>query len=148
MIQNKKGKRIGVFICHCGKNIAGGVDIDALLEYSKGLQDVIFVTDNKFSCSEEGQVAIQNAIKENNLNRFIVAACSPSLHLVTFQRCGKNLGIDPAFVDLIDIRKWTMFGSSSKVDREQALDNSKSLIEQAVKKNALKADNSQGYHTD
>ena len=138
MIQNKKGKRIGVFICHCGKNIAGGVDIDALLEYSKGLQDVVFVTDNKFSCSEEGQVAIQNAIKENNLNRFIVAACSPSLHLVTFQRCGKNLGIDPAFVDLIDIRKWTMYGSSSKVDREQALDNSKSLIEQAVKRMRLK----------
>jgi len=138
MAQDKKEKRIGVFICHCGKNIAGGVDIDALLKYSKRLQNIVFVADNKFSCSEKGQVAIQNAIKENNLTRFIVVACSPSLHLATFQRCGKNLGIDPAFVDLIDIRKWTMFGSSSKVDREQALDNSKSLIEQAVRRMRLK----------
>ena len=133
MIQNKKGKRIGVFICHCGKNIAGGVDIEVLVENSRRLEGVVFVTDNKFSCSEEGQIAIQNAIKDNDLDRIVVAACDPGLHLLTFQRCGKFLGIDPAFIDLIDIRKWTMFGSPGKVDKEQALDNSKRLIEQAVK---------------
>jgi len=138
MAQDKKEKRIGVFICHCGKNIAGGVDIDTLLKYSRKLEGVVFVTDNKFSCSEEGQIAIQNAIKDNDLNRIIVAACDPGLHLLTFQRCAKFLGIDSAFVDLIDIRKWTMFGSPSKVDREQALDNSKSLIEQTVKRMRLK----------
>jgi len=138
MAQDKKEKRIGVFICHCGKNIAGGVDIGTLLKYSRKLEGVVFVTDNKFSCSEEGQIAIQNAIKDNDLKRIIVTACDPSLHLLTFQRCAKFLGMDPAFVDLIDIRKWTMFGSSSKVDSEQALDNSKSLIEQAVKRMRLK----------
>jgi len=138
MAQGKKEKRIGVFICHCGKNIAGGVDIKALLESSGKLEGVVFVTDNKFSCSEEGQIDIQNAIKDNDLNRIVVAACNPGLHLMTFQRCGKNLGIDPAFVDLIDIRKWTMYGSPTKVDPEQALENSKRLIEQAVKRMRLK----------
>ncbi len=138
MARDKKEKRIGVFICHCGKNIAGGVNIEVLLKSSKMLDGIVFVTDNKFSCSEEGQIAIQNAIKDNDLNRIVVAACDPSLHLLTFQRCTKNLGMDSAFVDLIDIRKWTMFGSPSKVDKEQALDNSKRLIEQAVKRMRLK----------
>lgn len=138
MAQNKKEKRIGVFICHCGKNIAGGVDIENLLESSGKFEGVVFATDNKFSCSQEGQIAIQNAIKDNALSRIVVVACDPSLHLMTFQRCGKNLGIDSAFVDLIDIRKWTMYGSPNKVDPEQALENSKRLIEQAVKRMRLK----------
>lgn len=138
MAQDKKGKRIGVFICHCGKNIAGGVDIEALLESSRELEGVVFVTDNKFSCSEEGQIDIQNAVKDNNLDRIVVVACDPGLHLMTFQRCGQKMGIDPAFVDLIDIRKWTMYGSPNKVDSEQALENSKRLIEQAVKRMRLK----------
>jgi heterodisulfide reductase subunit A2 len=138
MSQDKKEKRIGIFICHCGKNIAGGVDIKALLEISKKLEEVVFVTDNKFSCSEEGQIAIQDAIKDNDLNRIIVVACDPSLHLLTFQHCAKIMGIDPAFVDLIDIRKWTMFGSPNKVDVKEALINSQKLIEQAAKRMRLK----------
>lgn len=138
MLQDRKEKRIGIFICHCGKNIAGGVDIKALLETSRKLEGVVFVTDNKFSCSEEGQIAIQDAIKDNDLNRIIVVACDPSLHLLTFQHCGKKMGIDPAFVDLIDIRKWTMFGSPNKVDKKQALVNSQKLIEQAAKRMSLK----------
>ena len=138
MLQDRKEKRIGIFICHCGKNIAGGADINALLETSRKLEGVVFVTDNKFSCSEEGQIAIQDAIKDNDLNRIIVVACDPSLHLLTFQHCGKKMGIDPAFVDLIDIRKWTMFGSPNKVDEKQALINSQKLIEQAAKRMRLK----------
>jgi heterodisulfide reductase subunit A2 len=138
MSQDKKEKRIGIFICHCGKNIAGGVDIKALLEISKKLEEVVFVADNKFSCSEEGQIAIQDAIKDNDLNRIIVVACDPSLHLLTFQHCGKKMGIDPAFVDLIDIRKWTMFGSPNKVDVKEAFINSQKLIEQTAKRMRLK----------
>ncbi len=138
MSQDRKEKRIGIFICHCGKNIAGGVDIKALLETSRKLEGVVFVADNKFSCSEEGQIAIQDAIKDNDLNRIVVVACDRSLHLLTFQHCGKKVGIDPAFVDLIDIRKWTMFGSPNKVDEKQALINSQRLIEQATKRMRLK----------
>jgi len=138
MVREKKEKRIGIFICHCGKNVAGGVDIKALIESSRRLEGVVFVEDNKFSCSEEGQIAVQDAVKNNDLDRIVVVACDPSLHLLTFQRCGQKLGIDPAFVDLIDIRKWTMFGSPNKVDEKQALDNSERLIEKAVKRIRLK----------
>ncbi len=138
MLQNNPEKRIGIFVCHCGKNIAGGVDVQGLVEFSKHLEGVTFATDNKFCCSQEGQIIIQKAIKENNLSRFIVAACSPNLHLGTFQRCGKEVGVEEAFVDLIDIRKWTMSGSPYKVNPQEAFENSKKLISQAVKRMRLK----------
>jgi len=134
----KKENRIGVFICHCGKNIAGGLNIEALVESSKHIQGVAYVVDNKFSCSEDGQTDIQKIIQDQKLDRVIVAACDPSLHLLTFQRCGEKAGIEPQFVDLIDIRKWTMHGSPQKVDPEQALDNSKKLLALAVKRIRLK----------
>jgi len=133
-----KKYRIGVFICHCGKNIAGGLNIEALIDSSKQIQEVSYVADNKFSCSEDGQVDIQKAIQEQKLDRIVVAACSPSLHLMTFQRCGEKAGIEPQFVDLIDIRKWTMHGSPQKIDPEKALEKSKKLIELAVKRMRLK----------
>jgi len=131
-------KRIGVFICHCGKNIAGGLDIGDLTESSRQIKGVSFVAENKFSCSEDGQKDIQKAIRQQKLDRVIVAACSPSLHLMTFQRCGEEAGIEPQFVDLIDIRKWTMHGSPQKTDPEDAFKKSKQLIELAVKRMRLK----------
>jgi len=134
----KKENRIGVFICHCGKNIAGGLNIEALVESSKNIQGVAYVVDNKFSCSEDGQTDIQKIIQDQKLDRVIVAACDPSLHLLTFQRCGEKAVIEPQFVDLIDIRKWTMHGSPQKVDPEQALENSKKLLALAVKRIRLK----------
>jgi len=136
---NPKNKaKIGVFICHCGKNIAGGLDIEALAESTKHIEGVAYVGDNKFSCSEDGQVSIQEAIRDNNLDRVIVAACDPSLHLMTFQRCGEKSGMETQFVDLIDIRKWTMHGSPHKDTPEEALEKSRKLIELAVKRMSLK----------
>jgi len=116
MPDDKREKRIGVVICHCGKNIAGGVDVDALLESTRDIEEVVFVAEHRFSCSEDGQADIQNAIKDHELNRVIIVACDPALHLMTFQRCGEQVGIEPSFVDLIDIRKWTMPGSPERVD--------------------------------
>jgi heterodisulfide reductase subunit A len=135
---SKEEKRVGVFICHCGKNIAGGVDIDALLEHARQLEGVVVAQDNRFFCSEEGQTSIQDAVRQHNLNRIVVAACDPALHLTTFQRCGEQVGVNPAFTELIDIRKWTMPGSPQKVDPEQALENSKKLIARTVKRIRLK----------
>jgi heterodisulfide reductase subunit A len=135
---SKEEKRVGVFICHCGKNIAGGVNIEALLEYARQLEDVVVACDNRFSCSEDGQAGIQDAVKQHYLNRVIVAACEPSLHLATFQRCCEQVGVNPAFTELIDIRKWTMPGSPQKVAPDKALDNSKRLIAQTVKRIRLK----------
>jgi heterodisulfide reductase subunit A len=137
-MRDEQDKRIGVFICHCGKNIAGGVSIEALVEGSRSIRGVVFATDNKFSCSEDGQVDIQKAIQDQKLDRVVVAACSPSLHLLTFQRCAEKVGIEPQFVDLIDIRKWTMHGSPHKVDPRQALEKSQKLVELAVKRMRLK----------
>ncbi len=138
MSDRKEEKRIGVILCHCGKNIAGGVDIESLHKAVEKMEGVVFIAENRFSCSEEGQATIQQLIKENKLNRFIVAACDPTLHLATFQRCGEKAGLNPAFMDLIDIRKWTMHGSPVKVDSKQALENSKELIKRAVKRIRLK----------
>lgn len=134
----KNEKRIGVFICHCGKNIAGGLDIESLVESSKQIRGVVFVIEHKFSCSEDGQNAVQRAIQDQKLDRVVVAACDPALHLMTFQRCGEKAGIEPEFVDLIDIRKWTMHGSPQKIEPQQALEQSKKLIELAVKRIRLK----------
>lgn len=131
-------KRVGVFLCHCGKNIAGGVDIQALFEYAKQLDGVVHVEESRFACSEEGQDYIRKAVKEHNLNRIVVAACDPTLHQATFQRCGESVGVDPAFTELVNNRKWTMPGSPDKVDPEQALENSKKLIERTVKRIRLK----------
>lgn len=137
-MNSKKEKIIGLFICHCGKNIAGGLDIEVLVERAKQIKGVAHVMESKFSCSEDGQVVIQKAIQDRELDRVIVAACDPSLHLMTFQRCGEKTGIEPQFVDLIDIRKWTMHGSPHKVAPEQALEKSIKLIELAVKRMCLK----------
>jgi heterodisulfide reductase subunit A len=134
----KNEKRIGVFICHCGKNIAGGLDIESLVESSRHIQGVVFVIEHKFSCSEDGQNAVQRAIQDQKLDRVVIAACDPALHLMTFQRCGEKTRIEPEFVDLIDIRKWTMHGSPKKIEPQQALEQSKRLIELAVKRIRLK----------
>jgi len=134
----KNEKRIGVFICRCGKNIAGGLDIESLVESSKHIQGVVFAIEPKFSCSEDGQKAVQMAIQDQKLDRVVVAACDPALHLMTFQRCGEKAGIEPEFVDLIDIRKWTMHGSPQKIESQQALEQSEKLIELAVKRIRLK----------
>jgi heterodisulfide reductase subunit A len=130
--------RIGVFICHCGKNIAGGLDIESLVESSKKIQGVVFVIEHKFSCSEDGQEAVQRTIQDQELDRVVIAACDPALHLMTFQRCGERAGIRAEFVDLIDIRKWTMPGNPQKIESQQALERSKRLIELAVKRIRLK----------
>lgn len=135
---SKEEKRVGVFICHCGKNIAGGVDIDALLEHARQLEDVVVAQDNRFSCSEEGQTLIQDSVKKHKLNRVVVVACDPTLHLATFQRCCEKVGVNPAFAELINIRKWTMPSSPQKVDSGQALENSKRLVAQTVKRIRLK----------
>jgi heterodisulfide reductase subunit A len=134
----QKEIKIGIFICHCGKNIAGGLNIEDLMESSKHIQGVTYVVDNKFSCSEDGQTEIQKIIQDQKLDRVIVAACDPSLHLLTFQRCGEKAGIEPQFVDIIDIRKWTIHGSPQKLDPEQALENSRKLLALAVKRMRLK----------
>ena len=78
--------KIGVYVCHCGANIAGTVDVAQVAEYARGLPSVVVAREYKFMCSDPGQDLIKNDIKEMGLNRVVVASCSPRLHEPTFRR--------------------------------------------------------------
>src|SRR4030042_3392249 len=87
--------RIGVFICHCGLNIAGTLDIKELVEYAKTLPDVAYVKENRYTCADPGQEEIRKGIREHKLNRVVVAACSPSMHQPTFRRTISEAALTP-----------------------------------------------------
>jgi heterodisulfide reductase subunit A len=97
--------RIGVFICHCGKNIAGTVNIPELSEAARALPDVQYVGTNLYACSEPGQKEIKKAIAENHLNRVVVAACSPRMHEPTFRACVSEAGLNPSLLEIANIRE-------------------------------------------
>jgi heterodisulfide reductase subunit A len=97
--------RIGVFVCHCGLNIARTVDVEELTEYAKKLDGVVFATDMKYSCSDSGQEEIIEAIKEYKLDAIVIAACSPKLHEVTFRRAAMRAGLNPYMVEMANIRE-------------------------------------------
>ena len=98
--------RVGVFVCHCGTNIAGVVDVKDVAKYAgEKIRDVVYSTDSKYMCSEPGQKEIIEAIKEHDLNRIVVAACSPRMHEPTFRRAAQTASINPYFVDMANIRE-------------------------------------------
>ncbi|MGE5591091.1 MAG: 4Fe-4S binding protein [Bacillota bacterium] len=97
--------RVGVFLCHCGSNIAGTVDIDAVEKAAAGMDDVVFVQQNKYTCSEPGQQAIQQAIREHRLDRVVVAACSPRMHEKTFRRTVSGAGLNPYLLEIANVRE-------------------------------------------
>ncbi|MFQ5910997.1 MAG: FAD-dependent oxidoreductase, partial [Thermoplasmata archaeon] len=122
-------RRIGVFVCHCGKNIASVVDVKNLTEYAKGLPYVVYAEDNIFSCSEEGQRKIIEAIEREGLTRVVVAACSPRTHEPTFQSAIQSAGLNPFLLDMANIRNHC---SWVHPDKEEALEKSKDLVKMSV----------------
>ncbi len=124
--------RIGVFVCHCGTNIAGVVNISEVLEAVKKMPMVVFVTDNKYSCSEPGQASIRQAIIENNLNRVVVAACSPRMHETTFRKTLASAGLNPYLLEIANIREQCSWVHSE--DKETATAKAIELIKMAVAK--------------
>jgi len=116
--------RIGVFVCHCGLNIAGTVDIKQLVEYSKSLSDVVFVKENRYTCADPGQEEIRKAIKEENLNRVVIAACSPRMHEATFRRTVSEAGLNPFLYEMANIREFASWchGNNPKEATERAKD--------------------------
>jgi len=105
IVTGNEKPRIGVFVCHCGVNIAGVVSIEDLVEYSKTLPDVVFATEYKFMCSDVGQTLIKEKIKEENLNRVVVAACSPRMHEPTFRLVLKEAGLNQFLFEMANIRE-------------------------------------------
>ncbi len=122
--------RIGVFVCNCGTNIAGFLDCKAVAEYAKTLPGVTFVRENLFSCSEAGANDIRNAIVENNLNRVVVAACTPITHEPTFRAVCEQGGINPYYFEFVNIREHCSW--VHKEIREDATEKAKDLIRMGV----------------
>jgi heterodisulfide reductase subunit A len=97
--------RIGFYICHCGTNIAGMVDVRAVAKYVATLPNVVVSRDYKYMCSDPGQEMIVQDIIENRLNRIVVAACSPLLHEHTFREATRRGGLNPFFFQMVNIRE-------------------------------------------
>ncbi len=124
--------RVGVFVCHCGTNIAGVVDVEAVTEYARTLPDVVFADNNLFTCSTDSQVRIQQAIQEHNLNRVVVASCTPRTHEPVFQDTIRRVGLNFYLFELANIRD-----QCSWVHRdfpEAATEKAKDLVRMAVAK--------------
>lgn len=98
-------KKIGVLICHCGKNIAGTLDIPELVKGAAALPDVAFAGDYKYMCSQPGQGLLKEKIKEFGLNGIVVAACTPNLHEPTFRKAAAEAGLNPYCVEMANIRE-------------------------------------------
>ena len=99
--------RVGVFVCHCGLNIAGTVDVHAVAEYAKTIPDVVYVKENRYTCADPGQEEIRKAIREQKLNRVVVAACSPRMHEPTFRRTVSEAGLNPFLYEMANIREFS-----------------------------------------
>ena len=98
-------QKIGVFVCHCGTNIAATVDVKAVAEALKGEPGVVFSTDYQYMCSEAGQNLIKNSIKEYGLTGVVVCSCSPRMHEQTFRKAAQSAGINPYMVEIANIRE-------------------------------------------
>ena len=101
---NSKEVKTGVFVCHCGSNIAGLLDCEALTEYASKLPNVVFTKNNLYTCSEAGIGEIMNAIKEQGLTRVVVASCSPRTHMPLFKSACAEAGLNPYLFEMANIR--------------------------------------------
>ncbi|MEM2988672.1 MAG: CoB--CoM heterodisulfide reductase iron-sulfur subunit A family protein [Candidatus Bathyarchaeia archaeon] len=124
--------RIGVFICHCGHNIAGSVDIAKVVEAAKAMPGVAYATDYLYCCSEPGQAIIRQAIKENRLTRVVVGACSPRMHEKTFQGVLASAGLNPFLLEMANLREQCSWVHSDAI--EEATEKAIDLIRMAVAK--------------
>jgi heterodisulfide reductase subunit A len=123
--------RIGVYICHCGSNIAGTVDVEAVTEFARSLEAVALARNYVFMCSEPGQEIIRNDIREAGLNRIVVAACSPTMHEATFRRVLEEAGINPYLIEMANIREHCSWVTE---DQELATEKAKELLGAAVRR--------------
>ena len=127
--------RIGVFVCHCGINISSVVDVPAVRDYSKTLPHVVYVADNLFSCSEDTQHLIQEAVNAHNLNRVVVAACTPRTHEPLFQETIREAGLNRYLFELANIRDQNSW--VHQAEPQKATEKAKDLVRMAVAKVAL-----------
>ncbi|PIU23788.1 MAG: disulfide reductase [Chloroflexi bacterium CG_4_9_14_3_um_filter_45_9] len=123
--------RTGVYICHCGSNIAGKVDVAQVSQHAGSLDSVVVARDYKFMCSEPGQDMIKQDIKNLNLNRVVVASCSPKMHEPTFRKVCEQAGLNRYLFQMANIREHCSWVTD---DRQKATEKTKSLVEAAVRR--------------
>jgi len=126
--------RIGVYVCHCGTNIAGTVDVHALAEYAAKLPNVAVAREYKYMCSDPGQELIRQDIRDLNLNRVVVASCSPLMHEPTFRGALAKAGINAFFLQMVNIREHVSWVHTNKAD---ATIKAKDLVRAAVRRVGL-----------
>jgi heterodisulfide reductase subunit A len=127
--------RIGVYVCHCGLNIAGSVDCEEVAKFASTLPHVALAKDNRYTCSDQGQEQIKNDIKEHKLNRIVVASCSPRLHEPTFRKTCEEAGVNKYLFEMANIREHCSWVHLH--DRKAATEKAKDLVKMAVAKAAL-----------
>jgi heterodisulfide reductase subunit A len=127
--------RVGVFVCHCGINIGSIVDVPAVRDYAETLPHVVHVADNLFSCSEDTQHLLRDAIKEHQLNRVVVAACTPRTHEPLFQETIREAGLNRYLFELANIRDQDSWVHQAEPDK--ATEKAKDLLRMAVAKVSL-----------
>lgn len=127
--------RIGVFVCDCGSNIAGFIDVPAIVEYARGLPNVAFADEGRWSCSVDYLARLQTAIKEQNLNRAVVASCTPRTHEPLFKNSVREAGLNPYLLEFVSIREQVSWVHMD--ERERGTQKAKDLIKMAVAKAAL-----------
>ena len=121
--------RIGVYICECGVNIAATVDVPSVVEMASHLPGVVIARQHKYMCSEAGQVAIQEDIRDLGLNRVVVASCTPRMHEPTFQRAVAGAGLNPYLFEMANIREHVSWVVS---DTQAATEKAKRLVRSGV----------------
>jgi len=126
--------RIGVYICHCGVNIAANVDVAQVAEFAATLPGVVVARDYLYMCSDPGQALIQQDIEEQGLNGVVVASCSPRMHEPTFRGAAQQVGLNPYLVEMANIREQCSWVHN---DWEKATEKAKSLVASLVAKAAL-----------
>ncbi len=127
--------RVGVFVCHCGTNIGGFLDVPSLVEYASSLPNVAFAKDNKYTCSEAGLTEIKKAIAEKKLNRVVVASCTPRTHEPLFRSTCKEAGLNPYLFQFVNIRDQCSWVHMQ--ERAMATNKAKALIKMGVARAVL-----------
>jgi len=123
--------RVGVYVCHCGTNIAGTIDVRSVAEYAATLPGVALAREYKYMCSDPGQELIRQDIGEHHLDRIVVAACSPCLHEKTFRHATEQGGLNPYYFHMVNVRE---HDSWVHVDKKAATEKAKDLIRAAVRR--------------
>ena len=122
-------ERVGVYVCHCGTNIAGSVDCKNVAEYAQGLKGVVISRDYVYTCSEPGQMQIVEDIKKLNLTKVVVASCSPKMHEKTFRKTLQDAGLNPYALEMVNLREQCSWVHKDKVE---ATDKAKDLVKGGV----------------